>query len=163
MAETKYIVFSLGNQKYSTTLDKINGIEQVYNIVPVPMGADNIKGIIHLRNNIVPVFDIKGQFGIEDEIGDTHPQLLVAETHNIQLGIEVDDVIGIVEVSDEDVKDVPSVVKNDNTGYLENIIKVALEGSREPEIIISINVDSIMSDSEFDSVYDAIEHQNAEG
>ena len=38
MAVTKYIVFHLNDQKYSMKLTKINGIEYVYHVVPVPMG-----------------------------------------------------------------------------------------------------------------------------
>lgn len=38
MAVTKYIVFRLNDQKYSMKLTKINGIEYVYHVVPVPMG-----------------------------------------------------------------------------------------------------------------------------
>lgn len=39
MAVTKYIVFRLNDQKYSMKLTKINGIEYVYHVVPVPMGT----------------------------------------------------------------------------------------------------------------------------
>ena len=55
MAVTKYIVFHLNDQKYSMKLTKINGIEYVYHVVPVPMGPACIKGIIHLRNEVIPV------------------------------------------------------------------------------------------------------------
>ena len=53
MAVTKYIVFRLNDQKYSMKLTKINGIEYVYHVVPVPMGPACIKGIIHLRNEVI--------------------------------------------------------------------------------------------------------------
>ena len=66
MADTKYIVYTLGEQRYCMRLSNINGIEQVYNIISVPMGADFIKGIIYLREQIVPIYDLKGRFGIDD-------------------------------------------------------------------------------------------------
>ena len=59
MAEIKYMVFGLEDQLYSLKLSNINGIEYIYNIVPVPAGARFMKGIIHLRNNIVPVYNLK--------------------------------------------------------------------------------------------------------
>ena len=42
MAVTKYIVFRLNDQKYSMKLTKINGIEYVYHVVPVPMGPASV-------------------------------------------------------------------------------------------------------------------------
>lgn len=152
MAETKYIVFVLGQQKYGMRLSNVNGIESMYNVVPIPAGTKFIKGIIHLRDLVIPIYDLKSRFGIADESEMGSSQLLVTETHEISIGFEVDDVIGIVTVPDEDVKKVPKVVKNAETGYLENIIKVDL-GDAE-EIILCISVDNIMSDSEFDDVSD---------
>lgn len=163
MAETKYMVFSLNDQKYSMQLTRINGIECVYNIVPVPMGAANIKGIIHLRNTVIPVYSLKSLFGLED-IPGPNPQLLVTETHGIKMAFEVDDVLGIVPVPDEDVKNVPMVVYTDDTGYLENVVSLTLPEQTKSEIMISISVDHIMSENDFGQVADAIEktQQNEE-
>lgn len=156
MAETKYIVFSLNNQKYSMQLTRINGIECVYNIIPVPMGAACIKGIIHLRDMVVPVYSLKQHFDLED-IPGANPQLLVTESHGIRLAFEVDDVLGIVPVPDADVKSVPTMVHTQETGYLENVVRLTLPEMKTPEIMISISVDNIMSEREFGQVADAIE------
>ena len=83
MAVTKYIVFHLNDQKYSMKLTKINGIEYVYHVVPVPMGPACIKGIIHLRNEVIPVFSLKRLFGMPEEAAET--QLLITETHGMKL------------------------------------------------------------------------------
>lgn len=156
MAEVKYIVFSLGRQKYGVKLSVINGIEKDYNVVPIPVGAEYMKGIIHLRGEIVPLFDLKSKFNIcEDTEGTEEAQLLVSETHGIKLGIEVDDVLGIIPVEEEDIKKVPNVVLSSETGYLENVVKVIIDGKED--IIISISVDKIMSDSDFESVSNAID------
>lgn len=163
MAETKYIVYLLGKQKYSMRLSKISGIEQIYNVVPIPMGAQNIQGIIHLREQVIPILDLKGCFGISDEPAVSNRQLLIAETHDMKLGFEVDDVLGIVAVPDEDIKDVPAVVKNDETGYLENIVKIKLSDEQQEDIMISVSIDHIMSEHEFDSVSNVLEEtQNGE-
>ena len=108
MAVTKYIVFHLNDQKYSMKLTKINGIEYVYHVVPVPMGPACIKGIIHLRNEVIPVFSLKRLFGMPEEAAET--QLLITETHGMKLAIEVDTVLGIVNVEEEDIKQIPMVV-----------------------------------------------------
>lgn len=161
MAETKYIIFALGDQKYSMKLSSIKGIEQIYNIVPVPVGAEFIKGIIHLRDSIIPIFDLKEKFEIFNEAEDAEKQLLVAESHNMQIGFEVDMVLGIMSVQDEDIKAVPPVVKSEETGYLEDVLRVRTANTDKTDIVLSISVDNIMSDSEYEKISNAIEETKA--
>ena len=146
MAVTKYIVFHLNDQKYSMKLTKINGIEYVYHVVPVPMGPACIKGIIHLRNEVIP-----------EEAAET--QLLITETHGMKLAIEVDTVLGIVNVEEEDIKQIPMVVHTEETGYLEDVVKLTLPESDQEEIVISIAVDTLMSDHEFGQIENALEKE----
>ncbi len=157
MAEIKYMVFGLEDQLYSLKLSNINGIEYIYNIVPVPAGAKFMKGIIHLRNQIVPVFNLKEKFGIEETNTSTEKQLLITETHGMKLAIEVDSVKGIIPVPEEDIKKVPEVVKGGDTGYLENVIKVTLPETMKTEIVITISIDNLMPDADFDNIASSIE------
>ena len=161
MAETKYIIFALGDQKYSMKLSSIKGIEQIYNIVPVSVGAEFIKGIIHLRDSIIPIFDLKEKFEIFNEAEDAEKQLLVAESHNMQIGFEVDMVLGIMSVRDEDIKAVPPVVKSEETGCLEDVLRVRTANTDKTDIVLSISVDNIMSDSEYEKISNAIEETKA--
>ena len=165
MAETKYLIFALGNQHYGIRLDIIRGIEQSYTIVPIPTGANYIKGMIHLRESVIPIYDLKLRFSIFDE-GDKPKQLLITETHNMSLGIEVDDVVSIVSLPQEQIKKVPVVVRNDETLYMENIINVSNVkggfGENEPEIMISVSIDNIMSEEEFADVANALEEGTEE-
>ena len=157
MAEIKYMVFGLEDQLYSLKLSNINGIEYIYNIVPVPAGAKFMKGLIHLRNQIVPVFNLKEKFGIEETNTSTEKQLLITETHGMKLAIEVDSVKGIIPVPEEDIKKVPEVVKGGDTGYLENVIKVTLPETMKTEIVITISIDNLMPDADFDNIASSIE------
>lgn len=160
MAEVKYLVFLLGSQKYGIRLSVIDGIEKNYDVVPVPLGAEYIKGIIHLRDTIVPLFDIKSNFRITEEPELLDRQLLITETHGIKLGIEVDNVVGIVPVDEGNVKKIPIIVKSDETNYLENVVKI--KDGTKTEIVITVSVDNIMSDREFESVSDALEEVSAD-
>lgn len=149
MAEVKYIIFTLGNQKYGINLENINGIEQSYVIVPVPAGAEYVKGIIHLREMVIPVIDIKKRLGLMQSRGED-ARLLLSDTHNIKVAVEVDQVLGIFSVDEQNVKRVPNVVRGEDTDYLENIIKVEHDGASE--IMISISIDHLLSDEEYEDV-----------
>lgn len=156
MAEVKYIAFRLGEQKYAMKLTRINGLEDLYEVVPIPVGAENIKGIIHLRGMIVPIYNLKRHFNMPEEGKKSTSQLLITEIKDMKLGFEVDEVLGIVAVSEEDINDVPTVVQNDETGYLENIVRLTLPEQTKPEIVISINIDKLMTEAEVEGVKEAL-------
>lgn len=156
MAEIKYMVFSVEDQLYSLKLSNINGIEHIYNIVPVPAGAKYMKGIIHLRNQIVPVYNLKERFSIQETNTSVDRQLLITETHGIKLGIEVDGVKGIIPVAEDNIKPVPDVVKSDETTYLENVIKVTLPETGKTEIVLTISVDRLIPDKDFEGIASSI-------
>ena len=160
--DEKFIVFLLNNKRYCVDLSAINGIESDYYMVGVPTSAPYIKGIIHLRDEIVPIFNLKERFELDESEKGTNVQLLISETHGIKLGLEVDDVLGIVSVEKEDIKGVPGVVKNENTGYLEKVVKVKLQGDAKADIILCISVDKLISEEVFDELAELLEENVGE-
>ena len=140
MSEIKYIVFTLGDQRYCTKLDKI-------------------KGIIHLREEVIPIYDIKQKFNMDD-CNDGDKQILVAETHDMKIGIEVDSVLAIVSVDEKDIKPTPKVVMGDETGYLDGVVKIDNVGNfnAKADIVLSIGIDTIMSEEEFEAVIDSLDN-----
>lgn len=162
MAEAQYVIFALGSQKYCMQLAKINGIEQSYVIVPVPAAAEHMKGLIHLRGEIAPVYNLREKLDINEPSLTEEKQLLMTETHGILLAFEVDSVLGIQTVSSSDVMTVPIVVKSDETDYLESVIRVPSEDGTKSEIILCISVDHIMSEVDFENLRRAIEETSGE-
>ena len=75
------------------------------------------------------------------------------------MALRWDYVLGIVAVLDEDIKDAPSVVCSDETGYLENVVNIKLPEEKEAGIMISVSIDNIMSESEFANVSNALEEK----
>ena len=106
---------------------------------------------------MIPVFSLTRLFGMPEEAAET--QLLITETHGMKLAIEVDTVLGIVNVEEEDIKQIPMVVHTEETGYLEDVVKLTLPESDQEEIVISIAVDTLMSDHEFGQIENALEKE----
>ena len=162
MAEAQYVIFSLGTQKYCMQLSKIYGIEQSYVLVPVPAAAEHIKGLIHMRGYLAPVYNLREKLQIDEPSLTEEKQLLISETHDIFFGFEVDDVLGIQTVSETDVMEIPIVVKSDETDYLESVIRVPSADGTAIEIILRISVDHIMSEVDFENIKRSLEESGNE-
>ncbi len=162
MAEAQYVIFSLGTQKYCMQLSKIYGIEQSYVLVPVPAAAEHIKGLIHMRGYLAPVYNLREKLQIDEPSLTEEKQLLISETHDIFFGFEVDDVLGIQTVSETDVMEIPIVVKSDETDYLESVIRIPSADGTASEIILCISVDHIMSEVDFENIKRSLEESGNE-
>ena len=139
MEELKYIVFQIGEQKYGMNLKYINGIEQDYQIIPVPNAPEAVKGIINLRGNVIPVYSLKRRFGLEDSTDYPGKSLLITMSSKILLAYEVDEVVAIEEMKKENINDMPLVAFNDENIFLENVLRFG------DDIAITINVDNVLS------------------
>lgn len=142
MLDSKYILFNLGTQKFCMNLSKINVIERFLTITPVPITISCIVGVVNLRENIIPIYSLKEKFNIPNDLTNKECQYIIANTYDVEIGIEVDEVLEIVSVTDEDVHPVPDIIRTKDTECFESIVKIA------NEVVICISVDGIMSKQE---------------
>lgn len=140
MEEQKFVVFQLEDQKYGMSLMRVNGIEQDYHIIPVPNAPEGISGIINLRGAVIPVYSLRERFGMDPHIDNPEKSLLVTNSHGILLAYEVDCVEEIEEVPDSKISLMPSVASNEDTAFMEQVLQTG------NEIIITINVDKVLSE-----------------
>ena len=140
MEEQKFVVFQLEDQKYGMSLMRVNGIEQDYHIIPVPNAPEGISGIINLRGAVIPVYSLRERFGMDPHIDNPEKRLLVTNSHGILLAYEVDCVEEIEEVPDSKISLMPSVASNEDTAFMEQVLQIG------NEIIITINVDKVLSE-----------------
>jgi len=140
MEEQKFVVFQLEDQKYGMSLMRVNGIEQDYHIIPVPNAPEGISGIINLRGAVIPVYSLRERFGMDPHIDNPEKSLLVTNSHGILLAYEVDCVEEIEEVPDSKISLMPSVALNEDTAFMEQVLQIG------NEIIITINVDKVLSE-----------------
>ncbi len=151
MEELKYIVFRIGEQKYGMNLKYINGIEQDYQIIPVPNAPESVKGIINLRGSVIPVYSLKKRFDLRDDKEQQGTSLLITMSSGILLAYEVDEVVMIEEMKQENINDMPLVASNDENAFLEKVLHL------HNDIVIAINVNNILSETMKEMVNQMVE------
>ena len=64
--EGKYLTFSLAREEYGISILKIKEIIGMMPITSLPQTPDFVKGVINLRDKVIPVVDLRLRFGIEE-------------------------------------------------------------------------------------------------
>ena len=83
------LTFTLTGMDYGISLENVESIESKMNVVVVPTSPANIRGIIRLHGEILPVFSLASRFGLGNIAVDN---LVVVNVGGMKLALEVNDV-----------------------------------------------------------------------
>lgn len=109
--EGKYLIFTLGNERYGLGILDVREIIGLMTIHELPQMPPFFKGVINLRDKIIPVMDMRGKFGMESAEYDARTCIIVVEVSGLTgsrlIGIIVDAVSEVVTIKEQDVEDPP--------------------------------------------------------
>ncbi len=120
-----YLTFMLGNEEFGIQIHKVHEIIGVAPITRIPRTPSHVCGVINLRGRVIPVMDLRLKFGMEihERTGETC--IIVAQIGAAPIGIVVDKVCEVLDVSDQDVEETPTFGIELNTDFILGIGKTA--------------------------------------
>ena len=141
----KPVIFKLGSESYGIDINLVSSIEKQVSVVSVPNTLEYIKGIIKLRNEIIPVINLKKRFNMKDA-DISGENAIIVKLPNITIAIEVDAVEEIHSIEESEVVDMPTIVKTEDLKYFDKVVSV------NGKLVVLINVNYLLSESEQTSV-----------
>ncbi|MCI8670353.1 MAG: purine-binding chemotaxis protein CheW [Lachnospiraceae bacterium] len=151
MTEFKPVVFKVGNEYYGVDINLVRGIEKMIQVVSIPNSNPNIKGIINLRGDVIPVYSLRKKFNLEMLNESEENQFIIVKVEDMLLALEVDKVDEIQNISEDMIFDVPIIIKSKETKYAEKII------SGNGRIVIIIDIHNLMSDMEMQELTEMVQ------
>ncbi|MBW2699602.1 MAG: chemotaxis protein CheW [Deltaproteobacteria bacterium] len=91
-------IFAIGKQAFGLPPSTVLEVLSVANITRVPFTPDWVEGVISARGKVIPVIDLIGYFGIEQESKDARTRLIILGVGDISFGIACDRIIGMEEI-----------------------------------------------------------------
>ncbi len=142
MQSTKQAIFMLGEEEFGMDIMEVNIIEKYMAIEPVASFSKNLKGIIKLRGDVIPVYSLRRKFGMEDIEPTDDTRFIITTSNGIKMAYEIDKVSEIVQFDEGQVFDVPPIVQGKNTTYMKYVTNI---GER---LVIILDHDGILSEEE---------------
>jgi purine-binding chemotaxis protein CheW len=144
--EGKFLTFSLASEDYGIGILKIKEIIGMMPITTIPQAPPSVKGVINLRGRVIPVIDMRLQFGMDPAEYTDRTCIVVVEiatsTAPIPTGIVVDSVSEVVNIRGEDIDDAPDFGLSVRTEFILGIAK--LQGSAK----ILLDIDRVLGAEE---------------
>ena len=154
MASTKQVVFHLDNEEYGVDIMKVNVIEKYQEIVQVPNSPEYVEGIINLRGEILPIFNLRKKFGLKEKLVDENTKIIVVFLGQMKVGFIVDSVSQIINIDDTQTEAAPRIVTGVSRRYIQSVAKV------DERMIVLLDVDLMLEDEEKLSLGAILEENN---
>ena len=142
----KYLVFELNGEECCIQVLKVREIMGVQDITAVPQTPAYVRGVINLRGKVIPVVDLRLKFGLPEMEYTQRTCIIVVQVQReggpIMMGIVVDSVAEVLNISASDVEDTPNFGQGVATPYLLGLAKV------KGKVKLLLDIDEVMTSQE---------------
>ena len=108
----QYIVVMVGSEQYGIDISYIDNIVRMQKITRVPKVQTYFKGVINLRGEVVPVMSVRKKMGLEDDVLTNASRIIILKLEeNASLGVIVDEVREVVNLSEDEIDKVSNKVR----------------------------------------------------
>jgi len=135
---TRYLTFFLGDEEYGLEIEFVKEIIGVLCVTPVPRSMNHILGVINLRGRVVPVIDLRLNFGLPKCEPTERSCIIVIEYDNELVGLLVDEVSEVLNIRVNAVDKSTLQDQNVNEQYLQGIVMV------DGDIKILLNIKNLL-------------------
>lgn len=141
--QSQYLTFQLGHETFAMGILHIKEIIEYGSLTSVPMMPAFIRGVINLRGAVVPVVDLAARFGRAGYEVTRRTCIVIIEVEangeRQDVGLVVDSVNEVIEVSTAEIEPPPAFGANLRTDFIEGMGKI------NAKFVIILNVDRVLS------------------
>lgn len=140
--DLRLITFRVGPETFVLDIMAVRQIIPYSGSTSVPTAPDFIEGIIILRNQVIPIVDLRDRLFPAAKTRSEQPLVLITETSAGTIGLKVDEVRRIVTVSSGVLLEPPSIVRGVRGELLVAVIPMG------DEVLLLVDVESVLTPTE---------------
>jgi purine-binding chemotaxis protein CheW len=151
----KYLTFALGKEAFAIQVSRVREIMGIQEITAVPETPAYVKGVLNLRDKVVPVVDLRLKFDMRELDYTERTCIIVAQIESprgkLMIGVIVDGVSEVLTLGTDDIEDTPDFGSGVETPYIlgmatiKNKVRILLDinmvfTAREVERLMDVTV-----------------------
>jgi purine-binding chemotaxis protein CheW len=138
----QYLTFCLGDEEYGLEILRVQEIKGYSKITPLPNTPPEVKGVMNLRGAVVPIIDLRTKLGLPVTEYDRFTVIIIANVGNRIVGVVVDAVSDVLDVTTDDIVPTPEFGGGTDTSYLSGMARI---GER---LVTLLNLDHLVGTKE---------------
>ena len=145
------VEFILGGEHYALDIHLAREIVEMLQITPIPRAPHYISGVINLRGEITNIMNLNTMLGLVNQEARDNQKIIVVVPEAVSgsnIGIIVDDVIGVLQVAESDVEHLGEGLASEVSGFVKGIIKLKRDDAdkQNTQLIIWIDVQKVIEE-----------------
>lgn len=141
--EGSFLSFKLGDEIFAVHVNEVLNILEMTKITSIPKAPKYLKGVINLREMVLPVVDARLKFNMEEKEYSSNTCIIVMDlkvnNELMHVGFIVDQVLEVLELSAEDIKPAPSLGTSFKPEFMNGMSQV------NEEFVMLLNMEKIFS------------------
>lgn len=135
----RWLAFSLGSENYALDISMIREILKPREITEIPRVPDFLLGIISLRGNIIPIFDLKRRLGLGVATIDHDSRIIVCQEGDRIAGLLIDRITQVTSIQEEGIEAAPAIFSGRDRALLDGVGRV------QGNILILLNIANVLT------------------
>ena len=151
VAMVEVVEFILGGEHYALDIHLAREIVEMLQITPIPRAPHYISGVINLRGEITNIMNLNTMLGLVNQEARDNQKIIVLVPEAVSgsnIGIIVDDVIGVLQVAESDVEHLGEGLASEVSGFVKGIIKLKRDDAdkKNTQLIIWLDVKKVIEE-----------------
>lgn len=153
--QSKFLTFRLCDEDYGIEILRVREIIGMLDITPLPHAPAHIKGVVNLRGRIIPVVDLRTQFGMPSVEQTPQTCIVFVEVstndgaERFPIGTVVDSVNEVLSIPAEQIEPAPQFGCSVRTDFILGMGKV------KDRVFILLDIDHALAANELASIANA--------
>jgi purine-binding chemotaxis protein CheW len=139
--DLRLITFRIGPETFAADIMAVRQVVMYEGSTAVPSAPKFVEGVIVFRGEAVPVIDLRRRFFPHDE-AVAQPLVMIAAATSGSLGLKVDEVGTLVNVTTDDLLPAPAAIRGVKNDYLVAIVE------HGDELLLVLDLEAILTDDE---------------
>jgi purine-binding chemotaxis protein CheW len=141
--ENQYLTFILNDEEYGVDILRVQEIRGWEQATTIPNAPEFVVGVINLRGMVIPIINLRKRFNIPDsDISSTTVIVIVKvinEGEERIVGMIVDAVSEVYNVSDEAMSDTPDLGSTISTNFIKGLATI------NEKMIVLLDIDLLIN------------------
>ncbi len=139
----QYLTFKLDDESFATEISKVREVLEYTQVTPVPRSPEFMQGVINLRGSVVPVVDLRLQFGMTAVEPTVDSCIIIIEVNidgtSTVLGALADSVQEVINFRPEQLEPAPSFGTRVDNSFVQHM------GKLEDRFVIVLDMNKVFS------------------
>lgn len=140
------VSFCLEDEEFAINILQVKEINRYIETMKIPKAASFIEGIIKLREQIIPIINLRHRFRYQARKINEDSRIIIVEVKGQTVGFIVDSVKEVMRISQDSIDEAPEMFTSQAAKYMAGVCKL------DERLILLLNLDKVFSRYELEAL-----------